>query len=260
MINGFEAAWWFFGGIFPVVIPDNMSSIVNEAENTAPRFNDTFLEYAQSTGLCHRRRPRPRPRPTSLAWNASCPTCGTTSSPARASSISPTAANVAETWCTETAGMRIHGTTQCRPAEVFRLEELPQAAGRFRAQPSTSHSGQSRRCTGTSTSRWTRRSTRVPHQLVGQPPEGRGGTRKTVKFYFRGELVKVHPRKAPVSARPTRRTSRPERRSTPRATSSTLKHLPRSHGAAIGALRRRRSWTRRCPGPRCARSTGSWAS
>src|ERR1700733_7014086 len=48
VIKGFEAAWWFFGGVFPVVIPDNMGSIVVEAENTAPRFNDVFLEYAQS--------------------------------------------------------------------------------------------------------------------------------------------------------------------------------------------------------------------
>ncbi len=31
----------------------------------------------------------------------------------------------AERWCTETAGTRIHGTTQCRPIEAFRAEELP---------------------------------------------------------------------------------------------------------------------------------------
>ena len=37
VICGFEAAWQFFGGVFPVVIPDNMSSIVKKAENTAPR-------------------------------------------------------------------------------------------------------------------------------------------------------------------------------------------------------------------------------
>src|SRR5436190_2250306 len=30
----------------------------------------------------------------------------------------------AEAWCTETAGMRVHGTTQCRPIEEFRAEEL----------------------------------------------------------------------------------------------------------------------------------------
>ena len=37
--------------VFPVVIPDNMRSIVITAENTAPRFNDTFMEYAQSRGF-----------------------------------------------------------------------------------------------------------------------------------------------------------------------------------------------------------------
>ena len=51
VIKGFEAAWWYFGGVFPVVIPDNMKSIVIEAEHTAPRFNDTFIEYAQSRGF-----------------------------------------------------------------------------------------------------------------------------------------------------------------------------------------------------------------
>jgi hypothetical protein len=29
----------------------------------------------------------------------------------------------AEVWCTTTAGLRTHGTTQCRPIEVFRAEE-----------------------------------------------------------------------------------------------------------------------------------------
>ena len=37
--------------MFPVVIPDNMKSIVIMAENTAPRINDTFMEYAQSRGF-----------------------------------------------------------------------------------------------------------------------------------------------------------------------------------------------------------------
>lgn len=51
VIAGFEAAWTYFGGVFPVVVPDNMASIVAKAENTAPRFNDVFLEYAQSRGF-----------------------------------------------------------------------------------------------------------------------------------------------------------------------------------------------------------------
>ena len=51
VIRGFEAAWSYFGGVFPVVIPHNMKSIVITAEHTAPRINDTFMQYAQSRGF-----------------------------------------------------------------------------------------------------------------------------------------------------------------------------------------------------------------
>ncbi len=57
VIRGFEAAWSYFGGVFPVVIPDNMKSIVITAENTAPRFNDVFLGVRPVEGFRHRRRP-----------------------------------------------------------------------------------------------------------------------------------------------------------------------------------------------------------
>jgi transposase len=50
-IAGFEAAWHYFGGVFPVVIPDSMKALVEEADNTAPRLNDTFMEHAQSRGF-----------------------------------------------------------------------------------------------------------------------------------------------------------------------------------------------------------------
>jgi hypothetical protein len=39
VIAGFEAAWSFFGGIFAVVIPDNTSAIVEQADKLDPRFN-----------------------------------------------------------------------------------------------------------------------------------------------------------------------------------------------------------------------------
>jgi transposase len=50
-IEGFEAAWAFFGGVFAVVIPDNMSAIVVDADATEPRFTDAFVEYSQSRGF-----------------------------------------------------------------------------------------------------------------------------------------------------------------------------------------------------------------
>jgi hypothetical protein len=51
VIAGFEAAWVFFGGVFAVVVPDNMKTIVDQADATAPRLNDAFREYAQARGF-----------------------------------------------------------------------------------------------------------------------------------------------------------------------------------------------------------------
>ena len=51
ILEGFEAAWEFFGGIFAVVIPDNMAAIVDKANPTEPRLNAAFVEYAQDRGF-----------------------------------------------------------------------------------------------------------------------------------------------------------------------------------------------------------------
>jgi hypothetical protein len=51
VIAGFEAAWAFFGGVFKVAIPDNMSSAVTTADKIDPRFNQAFIEYAQARGF-----------------------------------------------------------------------------------------------------------------------------------------------------------------------------------------------------------------
>ena len=47
-IDACEAAWHFFGGIFKVLIPDNTSAIVTQADPLAPRLTTAFLEYAQA--------------------------------------------------------------------------------------------------------------------------------------------------------------------------------------------------------------------
>ncbi len=51
VIAGFEAAWAFFGGVFAVAIPDNMATVIDKAHPTDPRFNQAFIEYAQSRGF-----------------------------------------------------------------------------------------------------------------------------------------------------------------------------------------------------------------
>jgi transposase len=124
VIKGFEAAWGYFGGVFPVVIPDNMKSIVIEAENTAPRFNDVFLEYAQERGFvidaARVRTPTDKPRVERVVHYAQHNFfAGEEFRDLAHCRV------LAESWCTQTAGVRIHGTTQCRPLEHFIAEELP---------------------------------------------------------------------------------------------------------------------------------------
>ena len=51
VVNGLEAAWDFFGGVFPVLLPDNMKAIVKKADAIEPLFTDAFIEYAQARGF-----------------------------------------------------------------------------------------------------------------------------------------------------------------------------------------------------------------
>ena len=124
VIAGFEAAWAFFGGVFAVVIPDNMKAIVTAADAVEPRLNDSFREYAQSRGFAidpaRVRSPRDKPRVERMVTYV------------RSNFYAgeqfrdlDDCRNRAEHWCAQTAGMRIHGTTRLRPAEVFATDELP---------------------------------------------------------------------------------------------------------------------------------------
>src|SRR5262249_12980682 len=66
VIEGFEAAWAFFDGVFRTVVPDNMAGIVDKADALEPRINQAFAEYAQARGFaidaCRVRRPQDKPK------------------------------------------------------------------------------------------------------------------------------------------------------------------------------------------------------
>ncbi len=231
VIRGFEAAWSYFGGVFPVVIPDNMGSIVVQAENTAPRFNDVFLEYAQSRGFAidaaRVATPTDKPRVERavpyVRNNFFAGECFVDLADVRTRG---------EGWCTTTAGLRIHGTTQCRPVEVFRAEELPLLL----ALP----------CGPFDTPKWSEPKVHrdfhvevgkalysAPHRLVGRHVKARRDS-QTVKLYFRGELVRVHPRKAPGQ-----RSTDPADMPTGKEIYATrdldrLRRMAADHGQAIG--------------------------
>lgn len=194
VIRGFEAAWGFFGGIFPVVIPDNMKAIVIEAENTAPRFNDTFIEYAQSRRFAV--------DPARVATPTDKPRVERAVPYVRNNFFAGEEffdlADVrvrAETWCLEDAGMRTHGTTQCRPLESFKAEELalllPLPGSPFDTPVWSTPKVHRDFHVEVDKALYS-----APHRLVGTMLKARRDA-TTVKLYLRGELVKVHPRKAP---------------------------------------------------------------
>ncbi|MCA9709888.1 MAG: IS21 family transposase [Myxococcales bacterium] len=124
VIEGFEAAWSFFGGVFPVVIPDNLKAIVDQADPCAPRLNTTFLEYAQKRGFtvdpARVRRPKDKAR-----VERTVPYVRNSFFAGEDFGGLAEAQTSAERWCRETAGRRVHGTTQKRPAEVFEHQEKP---------------------------------------------------------------------------------------------------------------------------------------
>ncbi len=66
VIAGCEAAWAYFGGIFPVLIPDNLSPVVTDADTVNPTFSAGWLDYAQARGFgtdpARVRRPQDKPR------------------------------------------------------------------------------------------------------------------------------------------------------------------------------------------------------
>lgn len=122
VIAGLDAAWAFFGGVFSILIPDNLSPVVTKANPTEPRFNDTFLEYAQDRGFlidpARVRRPKDKPR-----VERQVPYVRNRFFVGEDFVDLDDGQRRVEKWCNDDAGMRIHGTTRCRPKEAFVANE-----------------------------------------------------------------------------------------------------------------------------------------
>ena len=76
-LAGCEAAWAFFGGVFQVLVPDNASAIVADADAVNPRFTSGWLDYMQARGFvtdaARVRSPKDKPR---VAYCTSSSRCG----------------------------------------------------------------------------------------------------------------------------------------------------------------------------------------
>jgi transposase len=194
VIEGCEAAWRFFGGVFHTVIPDNLKAIVDGADALEPRLNQAFVEYAQARGFrvdpARVRRPQDKPRvERTVQFVRNSMWAGETFLDLLE------AQRRAEQWCLERAGMRIHGTTQCRPVELFTLEELP------RLLPAPTHRYDVPLYATAKVHRdhhveVAKALYSVPGNLIGQRVEVRAD-RQLVRIYVRSQLVKTHPRQAP---------------------------------------------------------------
>ena len=194
VIAGCEAAWVFFGGIFKVLIPDNMKPVVINADPVNPTFSDGWLDYAQARGFgtdpARVRSPRDKPRVERVVQYV------------RGNFFAgetfldlPDAQRRVEHWCRVTAGLRVHGTTAQRPAEHFAADEahllLPAPEALYDvpvfARPKVARD----RHVEIAKALYS-----VPGELIGQHLHARADSR-LVRLYHRGQLIKTHPRKPP---------------------------------------------------------------
>jgi len=232
VIDGCEAAWEFYDGVFGTLIPDNLKAIVDGADSTDPRLNEAFTEYAQDRGFlidpARVRSPQDKPRvERTVPFVRNSFFAG------------ETFIDLADTqrraviWCQGRAGMRIHGTLQARPAEVFRLEELPalRPAPQDRYDLPIYATVKVHRDHHLEVGKALYS---VPGNHIGQHVQVRAD-RQLVRVFSRGQVVKVHPRKA-AGQRSTDPADLPaERTAYAMRDLDQLIRLATGHGPAIGA-------------------------
>ncbi len=205
VIAGCQAAWEFFGGVFAVLIPDNLKPVIAAADAVNPQFTRGWLDYSGHAGFvtdpARVRSPKDKPRVERVVqyvrgnyWDG------------EAFTSLEDAQQAATTWCRRTAGTRIHGTTCARPLQVFTDAEQPvllptpgiydvpvfkavKVHRDFHAEVAKALYS-------------------LPECWIGHTLDVRADS-ELVKFYHRGKLVKVHPRQ-PAGGRSTDRADLPE--------------------------------------------------
>jgi len=193
VIAGCEAAWAFFQGVFKVLVPDNMKPIVTEADAVNPRLSTGWLDYAQHVGFgtdpARVRAPKDKPKVERAVQYVR----GNFWAGESFASLEEAQQRV-EIWCAERAGMRIHGTLQARPREMFDAHEaavllpVPPAYDVPVFKTVKVHRDFHVEVGKALYS--------VPGAYLGLQLDVRAD-RELVKLYHRGRLVKTHPRQAP---------------------------------------------------------------
>lgn len=199
IIAGSEAAWQFFGGVFKVLIPDNMKPIVVKADTVNPQFSVGWLEYAQSRGFmtdpARVASPQDKPRVERAVQYVR----GNCFAGEDFIDLADAQART-ETWCAHKAGLRIHGTTCAQPAVVFAEQEAPVLL----PAPTTGYQVPIYAQVKVHRDYHVQIGTAlysIPEHLRGQTLSARADG-ELVKMYHRGQLIKTHPRQ-PAGGRST---------------------------------------------------------
>lgn len=232
VIAGCEAAWAFYDGVFGTLIPDNLKAIVDGANSLEPRLNEAFTEYAQARGFlidpARIRSPQDKPRVERVV-----PFVRNSFFAGETFLDLHDGQRRVVIWCEDRAGMRIHGTIQARPAEVFRLEELPV----LRPAPTERYDLPIYATVKVHRDHHLevgKALYSVPGNLIGSHVQVRADS-QLVRVFSRGQLVKVHPRKG-IGQRSTDPADLPaERTIYAMRDLDALQRLAAGHGTSIGA-------------------------
>lgn len=230
-IEACEAAWEFFGGIFRVLIPDNTSAIITQADPLAPRITVAFLEYAQARGFhidpARVRHPRDKGR-VERAVQTVRDDCFageilTTLEDARAH---------ARHWCQYDYGLRRHSRTYRAPREHFETEEQPV----LRPHPTTAYDmpvWSEPKVARDQHVQVAKALYSVPRHFVGRTLRSRAD-QHTVRVYDGPTLIKTHARQ-PAGGRATDPADFPAARSMYALRDvEALRRQAASHGEAVG--------------------------
>jgi transposase len=194
VIAGCEAAWSFFGGVFKVLVPDNLKAVVTDADAVNPRLSVGWLDYAQHAGFAtdpaRVRSPQDKPRVERVVQYVR----GNFWAGETFTDLADAQRRV-EAWCARRAGMRIHGTTARRPVEMFVEVEsgclLPVPAARYDVPVFTRVKVHRDFHVEVARALYS-----VPEHLLGQHLDARADS-ELVKLFHAGQLVKTHPRQPP---------------------------------------------------------------
>jgi hypothetical protein len=136
-------------------------------------------------------------------------------------------------WCTTRAGLRVHGTSQARPAEVFAAAEQP-CLLRAPIEPYDLPVYATAKVHRDHHIEVARALDSVPGRLMGSRVDVRAD-RAVVRIFYRGGLVKVHPRQAP-GRRSTDPADLPANKTVYAMRDlARLQSMAAAHGPAIGA-------------------------